>query len=388
MRVAPPAAAPARRLASVPRSGIRRVLEAARGSDAVDLAGGDPSFPTPEHIVEAAAQAASAGATHYTHGRGEPRLREAIARKLEAENGIDCDPEQEIVVTAGALNALAATFLALLDPGDEVLLPDPSFANYAAQVALAGGTAVPVPLGSDWQLDVDAVRERLSSQTRAIVLNSPANPTGAVLEPAALGALAATLDGSSVVVISDEAYEHLVYPPARHVSVAALPGFEGRTVSVFSFSKTYAMTGWRLGYAVAPPELGAALTTVQEHLVGCASAVSQAAGLAALQGSREPAERMLEEYRLRRELVVEAFGSLDGVALVPPAGAFYAFPRIDVLGPEPAGALAASGVLTVPGEAFGSLGRGHVRISFAGPSEDLERGLRRVQTLLEERSPA
>ena len=364
------------------------MLEAVRHPDAIDLAGGDPSFATPEHILTSAAEAAAAGSTHYTHGRGEPRLREAIARKLEAINGVICDPEREIVVTAGALNALAATFLAMLDPGDEVLVPDPAFANYAGQVALAGGTAVSVPLTDEWQLDVDAVRERLSPRTRAIVVNSPANPTGAVLERSALEALAATLDGSPVLVISDEAYEQLVYAPAEHVSIAGLDGFAGRTISIFSFSKTYAMTGWRLGYAVGPAEVGEALTKVQEHLVGCASSVSQAAGLAALEGPREPAQRMLEEYRRRRELVVGAFADLDGVSLVAPAGAFYAFPQIDGLGPAPARALAAAGVMTVPGEAFGERGRGHVRISFAASTDLVERGLARVCDALALRSRA
>ncbi|MGH3008417.1 MAG: pyridoxal phosphate-dependent aminotransferase [Gaiellaceae bacterium] len=383
MRLVVPALGAARRLESVPRSGIREVLEAGRGSNAVDLAGGDPSFPTPEHIIAAAAEAAAAGSTHYTHGRGELRLREAIAQKLSRDNGIVCDPEREVIVTAGALNALAATFLALLDPGDEVLIADPAFANYAAQVALAGGVPVPVPLTSEWQLDVEAVREKLSSRTRAIVVNSPANPTGAVLERSLLEALAEALDGSRVVVVSDEAYEFLVYPPAQHSSLAALDGFADRTISVFSFSKTYAMTGWRLGYAVAPAGLDEALVKVQEHLVGCPSSVSQAAGLAALEGPREPAEQMLAEYGRRRELVVEALTGIDGVSLVAPAGAFYAFPRIDALGPAPARGLAEHGVLSVPGEAFGEQGRRHIRISYAGPFEQVERGLARLRDTID-----
>lgn len=388
MSLTTPLPGSARRLESVPRSGIREVLEAATNHDAVDLAGGDPSFATPPHILAAAAQAAAAGATHYTHGRGDSRLREAIAEKLRRENGIACDPERELVVTAGALNALAATFFALLDPGDEVLVPDPGFANYVAQVALAGGTPVPVPLTDEWQLDLDAIRERLSNRTRAIVLNSPANPTGAVLDKQVLESLASALDGSPVIVISDEAYERLVYPPAAHVSAASLEGFAGRTVSIFSFSKTYAMTGWRLGYAAAPAELGDALTKVQEHLVGCASAISQAAGLAALQGPHEPVEEMVAEYERRRQMVNAALVGLDRVSLVPPAGAFYAFPRIDSFGPTPAEALAAGGVVTVPGEAFGARGCGHVRISFAASTEQVERGSARLRTVLTGRSRA
>jgi aspartate/methionine/tyrosine aminotransferase len=359
------------------------MLETTRRPDMVDLAAGDPSFETPEHIVAAAASAAAAGRTHYTHGRGEPLLREAIAGKLARQNRITSDPEREIVVTAGALNGLAATFMALLDPGDQVLVPDPAFANYAAQIALAGGTPVRLPLTSDWQIDLGAVRERLSGRTRAIVLNSPANPTGAVLARSSLESLASILDGSPVMVISDEAYEDLVYPPAEHVSIGSLAGFAGRAISIFSFSKTYAMTGWRLGYVVAPPELGEALTKVQEHLVGCASAVSQAAGLAALEGPREPTQRMLEEYAQRRQRVVAALAATDGVSLIPPAGAFYAFPRVERLGAATAQALAErAGVMTVPGEAFGARGAGHVRISFAGSSKVLELGLARLRAFL------
>lgn len=364
------------------------MLETTRRPDMVDLAAGDPSFDTPAHIVAAAASAAGAGATHYTHGRGDPLLREAIARKIARQNGITSDPEREIVVTAGALNGLAATFIALLDPGDEVLVPDPAFANYSAQIALAGGTPVPVPLTRGWQIDLDAVRDRLSQRTRAIVLNSPANPTGAVLERSSLESLASILDGSPVMVISDEAYEDLIYPPAEHVSVASLAGFADRAISIFSFSKTYAMTGWRLGYVVAPPELSEALTKVQEHLVGCASAVSQAAGLAALEGPREPTERMLDEYAQRRQQVVEALAATDGVSLIPPAGAFYAFPQVERLGDSPAQAVAdGAGVMMVPGEAFGARGAGYVRISFAGPSDALELGLARLQAFLGPRGP-
>jgi aspartate/methionine/tyrosine aminotransferase len=364
------------------------MLETARHAELIDLAAGDPSFDTPAHIVTAAAEAAAAGVTHYTHGRGEPVLREAIAHKLARQNGIAADPDRDVTVTAGALNGLAATFMALLDPGDEVLVPDPAFANYAAQIALVGGTPIRVPLASDWQMDLDAVRQRLSSRTRAVVVNSPANPTGAVLERSGLESLGSILDGSPVVVISDEAYEDLVYPPSRHVSVARLPSFADRTISIFSFSKTYAMTGWRLGYVVSPAELAEALTKVQEHLIGCPSAVSQAAGLAALEGPREPTERMLDEYTQRREQVVAALTGVDGVSLVPPAGAFYAFPRLDGLGASPARALAeGAGVLTVPGEAFGDRGAGYVRISFAASSDLVERGLDRLRSFLVGRDP-
>lgn len=368
------------RIALLPRSGIRAVLEAARPGETIDLAAGDPSFPTPPHIVAAAAEAAARGATHYTHGRGDLELRAAIARKLETENGIVAEPESEIVVTAGALNALAAALIALVGPGDEVLVPDPGFANYQAQVALAGGIAVPVPLADDWSVDVGAVEQRLGPRTRVLVVNSPSNPTGAVTGRPRLEDLARILADRPVTVISDEAYERLVYAPARHVSVASLPALSGRTVSIFSFSKTYAMTGWRLGYLVAPREIADGVTKVQEHLIGCASSISQAAGLAALRGPVDPIGAMVCEYERRRSEVMTAFADVPTVELVEPAGAFYAFVRVPSSAGDAAVEIAsATAVLTVPGEAFGARGRGHIRVSYAGSPAALSEGLHRVR---------
>ena len=356
------------------------MLEQARSGGTIDLAAGDPSFPTPPHIASAAAEAAALGATHYTHGRGDIDLRAAIARKLETVNGISAEPESEIVVTAGALNALAAAFFALVGPGDEVLVPDPGFANYQAQVSLAGGAAVPVPLADDWSVDVDAVAQRLGPRTRVLVLNSPANPTGAVTDRTRLEALASILADTDITVVSDEAYERLVYAPARHVSVASLPALSARTVSIFSFSKTYAMTGWRLGYLVAPREIADGVTKVQEHLIGCASSISQAAGLAALRGPVDPIVAMVGEYERRRGEVVTAFAGLPSVDLVEPAGAFYAFARVPSSTGDAAVEIAsATGVLTVPGEAFGARGHGHIRVSYAGPPAALSEGLHRLR---------
>jgi aspartate/methionine/tyrosine aminotransferase len=374
--------APARRLAAIPRSGIRAVLERAAGADVVDLASGDPSFPTPAHDVAAAADAAARGDTHYTVGTGTAELRAALAAALARDHGIDdVDGDREVVVTAGALNALAGIFLTLLDPGDEVLVPDPGFANYAAQVTLAGGRAVPVPASAarGWAIDVDELRARLTPRSRAIVVNSPCNPTGAVLDAETAAAIVRLAEEHELALISDEAYEHVVFAPAVHRPLLAVPGARERTVTILSVSKTFAMTGWRIGFAVAPPPIAQELAKVQEHVVGCPSSVSQAAARAALEGPAAPAAAMALEYRRRRDLVVDALAELPGVALVPPDGALYAFPRIESLGPEPALALADAGVLVVPGEAFGAQGKGHVRISFAGATPALERGLERLR---------
>jgi aspartate/methionine/tyrosine aminotransferase len=358
------------------------VLERAGAGDIVDLASGDPDFPTPGHISAAAAEAAARGETHYTFGSGTPQLRAAVAATLARRYGIDdIDAEREVVVTAGALNALAAVFLALLDPGDEVLVPDPGFANYAAQVMLAGGRAVPVPstAESGWAPELGALRAAVTPRTKALVVNSPANPTGAVVDAESAAAIARFAEEHDLAMVSDEAYEHVVFDAAVHRPLLAAPGARERTVTILSVSKTYAMTGWRIGFAVAPPQIVEQLAKVQEHLIGCPSSVSQAAALAALEGPFEPAAAMVAEYRRRRDLVVEALAGLPGVHLVPPSGALYAFPRIDSLGSEPALALADAGVLVVPGEAFGAQGAGHVRLSYAGDPAALERGLERFR---------
>lgn len=371
---------PARRLSEVPRSGIRAAIEAP-ASDVVDLAGGDPSFATPAHISEAAAQAVRGGQTHYTHGRGEAGLRVALARKLALENDLAAvDPKLEIVVTAGGLNGLAAAFQALLDPGDEVLIPDPGFANYSAQVILAGGRPTPVPLLRErWSYDFDVLARAVTPRTRILVVNSPSNPTGAVLARAELEALAEFASEHDLIVVSDEAYEALVYTGSQH-SFAACAGARERTVSVYSFSKTYAMTGWRVGYVVAPPPLAAEIAKVQEHLIGCPSSVSQAAALAALTGPKEPVSEMVAEYRRRRDLVAAALDGLPGVTFAAPSGALYAFPCFELLGPDPAAALRERvRVQVVPGAAFGRNAAQHVRLSFAGDAVELEEGLARIR---------
>jgi aspartate/methionine/tyrosine aminotransferase len=375
-------------MSDIPRSGIRGALERVRVGEFVNLAGGDPSFPTPEHICAAAYEASLQGDTHYTHGRGALALREAFAAKLARENGLrEVDPETEILVAAGALNALAATFLALLDPGDEVLVPDPGFANYQAQVILAGGRPVPIPLsGPDGFVpSLEAMRTALTAQSRAIVINSPANPTGAVYPASALQTIASFAAEHDLIVVSDEAYEHLVYPPATHVSVARFAEARDRTVSIFSLSKTYAMTGWRVGFAVAPPQLSEEIAKVLEHVIGCASSVSQAAGLAGLNGPFEPVSQMIAVYERRRQLVIDTFDGLPDVRLVPPLGAFYAFPDVGEPGEEVAERLAnEDGVLVVPGSAFGAQGRNHIRLSFAGAEASLAEGLRRLRAGLQQ----
>lgn len=377
----------ARRLDAVPRSGIRSALERVRAREVINLAGGDPSFPTPTHISEAAYRAALEGDTHYTHGRGASNLRRAFAAKLHRENGMaGVDPEREILVAAGALNALAATFLALLDPEDDVLVPDPGFANYAAQVLLAGGRPVPYPLemSAGFAPLPDRLEEALTSRTRAIIVNSPGNPTGNVFGRDTLEMLARFAADHDLAIVSDEAYEHLVYGPASHISMATIDAAADRTISIFSSSKTYAMTGWRIGFVVAPAQVTDAIAKVLEHVIGCASSVSQAAALAALTGPFEPVREMVAEYDRRRWLVIDALTGLAAVQLCTPLGAFYAFPDVGEPGDAVAERLARdAGVVVVPGSAFGTQGRNNVRLSFAADETILTEGLRRLRMGLE-----
>jgi aspartate aminotransferase len=358
------------------------MLERAGSEPIVDLATGDPGFTTPGYIRKAALLAVRQGETHYTHSRGAPALRRAFAEKLARENGLGrIDPDTEIVVTAGALNALAAVFQALLDSGDEVLVPDPGFANYRAQVLLSGGTPVPLRLRAEdgFLPSIEALREAATPRTRAIVVNSPANPTGVVFPVAVLRQVASFAAEHGLVLISDEAYEHLVYSPAEHVSLATLEDARPRTVSIFSMSKTYAMTGWRVGFAVAPAPVAEQVAKVQEHLIGCPSSVSQAAALAALTGSNESVKVMVDEYAYRCRLVVNALTGLAGIHLVRPQGAFYAFPSVGRSGREIAERLLAEErVLVLPGDAFGAAGANHVRVSFATETSIVEEGLRRL----------
>jgi len=286
------------------------------------------------------------------------------------------------VVTAGALNGLSSAFQALIDLGDEVIIPDPGFANYAAQVLLAGGKPIPLPHRAEdgFAPDLDELAALLTPRTRAVVLNTPANPTGAVISRPLLENVAAVLAETEIVLISDEAYERLVYAPAVHTSAAAICELRDRTISVFSMSKTYAMTGWRIGFVVATPEIATAIASVQEHVIGCPSSISQAAALAALHGPDDDTRAMKEEYSRRRQIVVDGIAATPGLLCRPPEGAFYAFPSVPgAQARDIAGQLAEEArVLVVPGTAFGNESRSSFRISYAGDTETVVEGMRRI----------
>lgn len=369
------------RIARLPRSGIRGIMELAlQLDDVVRLEIGDPDFPTPAHIVDAAAEAARAGFTHYSPGVGLASLRELVAEKVRTRNGVACTPD-EVAVTTGACGGLFSTFLALLDPGDEVLVPDPGWTTMVPMALAAGVTPVPYLLDrrNAFDLDPDAVAGRVGPRTRAIVVNSPSNPTGAVAGTAALEGVLELAGRHGIWLVSDECYEDIVFE-GEHASAAAL-GDPERVVSVFSFSKSYAMTGWRVGYVVAPSEVVRAVAKAQEPVVSSASTVSQKAAEAALLGPRDPVDAMRAAYRRRRDL---ALSLLDerGVGYARPRGAFYVMVDVAAAG-EPSEAFALRllrerRVAVVPGSAFGEGGEGMVRVSLAATEQAVAVGLERL----------
>ncbi len=321
-----------------------RELEA-RGREIIHLEIGEPDFDTPAHIVEAGCRALREGHTHYTPAAGIPELREAIAEDVFRSRGIPVDPSQ-VVVTPGGKPVMFFAILAVVEAGDEVLLPNPAFPIYESMVNFVGGRPVFVPLRQEngFRLDLEEFRDRLGPRTRLVILNSPANPTGGVLTPEDIGALAEILrERPDVYVLSDEIYSRIVYPEASFASIASEPGLgpDGRTIILDGFSKTYAMTGWRLGYGVMPRRLAEEFTKLQVNSSSCANAAAQRAGLAALEGPQEPVEEMVQEFRARRDMIVEGLNALPGVECILPHGAFYAFPRITGTG-RTAGELALS----------------------------------------------
>lgn len=355
-------------------SGIRKCFEGA-GPDAINLGLGQPDFDTPAHIKEAAIKAIQEGFTAYTPNCGVPQLRFALAEKFRAENGIKCVPE-DIMVTSGASEALFLAISALVDRGDEVLIGDPSFLSYSALTKLVGGRPVGVPLNRDLRLSPEAVEARITDRTRAIVLNSPSNPTGAVQTEDEIHALADLADDRDLALISDEVYEHFIYD-GKHIS----PGrYSDNVITINAVSKTYAMTGWRLGYLVAKGCALENLLKAHQYIQACACSISQKAALEAITGPQDLVSSMRDEFRARRDLMVKGFEEM-GIDLVIPQGAFYLFPKVGD-GDAAAAKLAKAGVIAVPGSAFGPGGVEHIRISYSASRAKLEEALRRMRNIL------
>lgn len=360
-----------------------------QGREIVHLEIGEPDFDTADHIVEAGCRALRSGETHYTPTAGIPELREAIAGDVARSRNVEVDPAQ-VVVTPGGKPIMFFAILALVERNDEVLMPNPAFPIYESMVDFAGGTPVFVPLRQEngFRFDLDEFREGLSGRTRLVILNSPANPTGGVFTDEDIKGIAGILgEHPDVLVLSDEIYSRLLYS-GSFASIASEPGFSPaeRTIILDGFSKTYAMTGWRLGYGVMPEALAEQVTKLQVNSNSCTAAATQHAGLAALSGPQDGVEGMLAEFRARRDLIVAGLNDLPGVTCIPPDGAFYAFPSVSETG-LPAGELAdrllnEAGVACLSGTAFGRHGEGHLRLSYANSRENILRALDRMHETL------
>jgi len=352
--------------------------------DPIMLVNGDPNFGTPAHIIDAAAAAAHRGETGYAPGAGIAELRMAIAGKVRDRNGLDASAEN-VCVTTGACGGLYTSLILLVDPGDEVLIPDPGWSNYAAMLHLLGARAVGYAVGPsvDWAIDPVALEAAITPRTKVILLNSPGNPTGAVEEADRLAAVVKVAELHDLWVISDEAYDELVFE-GKHVSTAMLGGAE-RVISVFSFSKTYAMTGWRVGYVVGPVEFIRQLSLHQEPVVSCASTLSQHAALAALRGPQDCVTEMVDAYRARRDKVISQLDAL-GCGYHSPQGAFFLMMDIRRSGLDSwafsKALLKEAGVGVVPGSAFGAGGEGFVRVTLAARQEALTEGISRIGEMM------
>jgi aspartate/methionine/tyrosine aminotransferase len=352
----------------------------------VHLEIGEPDFDTPGHIVEAAVHALHNGATHYGPSAGLPDLREAVAEDSTRRRGVRATPEM-VVVTPGGKPIMFYVLLAQIDPGDEVLYPNPGFPIYESMIRYIGGVPVPIRLQEDagFALDVEQLVDRIGAKTRLIILNYPHNPTGGVIPESGLRAIADAAAKHGVPVLADEIYCRILYE-GEHKSIAAMPGMEPLAIVLDGFSKTYAMTGWRLGYGVMPAPMAQVVAKLQTNAVSCTASFTQHAGAAALRGDQSPVERMVAEFHRRRDAIVEGLRTIPGFTCVRPKGAFYVFPNISGTGFS-AKALAdrlldEAGVACLSGTAFGEWGEGHLRFSYANSLENLEEAVRRIRALI------
>ena len=378
--------------ARYPASGIRKMFDLAGAyDDVIALTLGEPNFETPSYIKEAAKRALDENFTHYAPNAGLPVLREAIAKRYQRV--WDGYRKEHVVVTVGALEGLTLSMLALLNPGDEILVPDPCFANYYGQAMIAGLRAVPVPVyeENDYRIQARDIAAAIPPKTRGLILNSPCNPTGAVLTREDVEAIAAVAVAHDLWVFSDEPYDAIVYDGAEAFSMAQVPAARDRVIVLNSFSKTYAMTGWRVGYLLAPdPAYVTKLAQLQEGMVSCVSSFSQIAAAEAL-GSTECVEAMVREYARRRDLLVDGINAIPGFSCRKPRGGFYAYVNIKAFGKSSQAfaeeLIHGAHVICVPGTAFGAMGEGYLRLVFANSDENLIEALRRIERYVKRAYP-
>ena len=343
---------------------------------------GEPNFDTPAHIKEAAVKAIKEGFTHYTSSRGMLELREAISEDLKSRR-IDVDPKDEILVTPGAKHAIYCACLSTLDPEDEVLVLSPTWPTHFQCVEIAEARAIEIPCGEDYSLNEEELKARVTGKTRMILMGSPNNPTGGVLSGEEVKAIIDIAEDHDLLILSDEIYDRLVYEDLKPFSPASLENGRDRTIVVNGFSKTYAMTGWRLGYACANGEIIESMARIQQSTTTCPVSFVQKAGIAALRGPQDQVERMVEEYDRRRRFIVEKINEIEGIRCVTPKGAFYIFPDISSLKMSSSEfclrMLEETGVSTTPGSVFGECGEGHIRISYASDIKTISEGVERIR---------
>ncbi len=356
-----------------------------RGYDVISLAVGEPDFTTPHHVIDAACRAMYSGKTHYTPPTGIKELKEAIAEKYRTENGVDVT-HKNVIVTPAKL-AIFISVASFIDPGDEVLIPDPGWVSYREMIHFARGKPVGVRLdeSKDYRLDVDDLVNKINFKTKALIINTPSNPTGAILKSEDIKAIRDVVMDFDLVLISDEIYEKIIYE-GEHISPGVYDDLLHYTIIVNGFSKSYAMTGWRIGYLIAPHRFIPQLEKVQQHTISCAPSMAQYAALEAIK-DHESVRKMVAEFRKRRDFVYEELSKIDGLHVKKPQGTFYIFPRYDY---EIKSAMLAEELMRkkqvaiTPGSAFGMYGENHFRISFATSLENLKEGIRRLREFLSE----
>jgi aspartate/methionine/tyrosine aminotransferase len=354
----------------------------AQGKDMVHLEIGEPDFPTPRHIIEAAHQALLEGKTHYTPSPGIPELRQAIAQETSSVRGIKANPEN-VVVMPGAKPVIFFGLLAVANPGDEVMYPNPGFPVYESMINFVGAKPVPIPLREDRQFsfDIDEFRSKVTDKTKMIILNYPHNPTGGSLSKEDLSEVAKICMERKILVMADEVYRRIIYE-GEFFSIASIPGMMEHTIILDGFSKTYAMTGWRLGYGVFPDELVEPITRLMTNSVSCTAQYAQYACIAALQGPQEETYKMVDEFHRRRDFIVNGINQIPGMRCLLPPGAFYVFPNIEetgMTGDEFGDRMLDYGAATLSGTAFGEYGEGFVRFSYANSIENLGKALERIE---------
>ena len=379
----------ARRMSRLGTETAFEVLNKARalerqGKNIIHLEIGEPDFDTPRNVVEAGVDALRKGWTHYGPSAGLPELRQTIAEYVSQTRGVMVTSE-EVVIVPGGKPIIFFAVLALIDEGDEVIYPNPGFPIYESMVNYAGGRAVPIHLREDrdFSLDIDELAALINDRTRLIILNSPQNPTGGVLDRREIEQIARAIGDRNILVLSDEIYSRLVFDGGEHFSIMSVPGMQERTILLDGFSKTYAMTGWRMGYGVMRPDLSAQITQLMTNSNSCTASFTQVAGIEAIRGDQTSVDRMREEFQRRRDVFVAGLNQIKGFSCRMPRGAFYVFPNITATGrkskPLADALLEQAGVAALSGTAFGAFGEGYLRFSVANSLANLQQALERIE---------